>query len=75
MRLTAPACIALWNTSRGAAITCVSQPHAERMLRVAAQPGVKRRRPGFWRYDRKRLIPEQLAGCFAAAGSNPRLRR
>jgi len=42
-------------------ITSVSQPHAERVLRVAAQLGVKRYRLGFWRYDRKRPIPDQLA--------------
>lgn len=41
-------------------ITNVHQPHAERVLRTAAQLGIKHYRIGFWRYDRHRSLQAQL---------------
>ena len=41
-------------------INSVDQPHTEAALRTAAQLGIKRYRMDYWKYDRKRSIPEQL---------------
>ncbi len=43
------------------AITSPAQPHAERVLRTAAQLGIRRYRPGYWKYDLNKPIPPQLA--------------
>jgi sugar phosphate isomerase/epimerase len=43
------------------AITSVSQPHAESLLRTAAGLGIKRYRLGFLHYAHDRPIPAQLA--------------
>lgn len=42
------------------AITSISQPHAEQLLRAAAKLGIRRYRLGFWQYDSRRSIPDQL---------------
>lgn len=47
------------------AITSVKQLHTERVLRTAAQLGIKRYRIGFWRYDKARAPQAQLAEIAA----------
>lgn len=47
------------------AITSVKQPHTERVLRTAAQLGIKRYRIGSWRYDKARPPQAQLAEIAA----------
>lgn len=47
------------------AITSVRQPHTERVLRTAAQLGIKRYRIGFWRYDQARAPQAQWAEIAA----------
>ncbi|MCI0540421.1 MAG: sugar phosphate isomerase/epimerase [Verrucomicrobiales bacterium] len=42
------------------AITSVSQPHTEQLLRTAAKLGVRRYRLGSWKYDGGKSIPDQL---------------
>lgn len=41
-------------------IKSADDPHAEASLRTAAKLGIKRYRMEYWKYDRKRSIPEQL---------------
>jgi len=43
------------------AITSVSQPHTEQLLRAAAKLGIRRYRLGFLKYDLARSIADQLA--------------
>ena len=43
------------------AITSVSQPHTEQLLRTAAKLGIRRYRLGFLKYDLARSIADQLA--------------
>jgi hypothetical protein len=47
------------------AITDVSQPHTERLLRTAAALGIRRYRLGFWKYDLAKPIPDQTAETSA----------
>jgi sugar phosphate isomerase/epimerase len=47
------------------AITSVAQPHTEQLLRTAAKLGIRRYRLGFWKYDRRKPIPEQLVEVAA----------
>ena len=42
------------------AITSVSQPHTEQLLRTAAKLGIRRYRLGFLKYDMARSIADQL---------------
>jgi len=42
------------------AITSVSQPHTEQLLRTAAKLGIRRYRLGFWKYDLAKPIPDQV---------------
>jgi sugar phosphate isomerase/epimerase len=42
------------------AITGVSQPHTEQLLRTAAKLGIRRYRLGFWKYNLARPIPDQV---------------
>jgi sugar phosphate isomerase/epimerase len=42
------------------AITDVSQPHTEQLLRTAAKLGIRRYRLGFWKYNLARPIPDQV---------------
>jgi sugar phosphate isomerase/epimerase len=42
------------------AITNVSQPHTEQLLRTAAKLGIRRYRLGFWKYDSRKSVPDQL---------------
>lgn len=48
------------------AIISARQPHAESLLRLAARLGIRRYRLGFFRYDLKRPIPDQLKEIGAA---------
>lgn len=41
-------------------IKSAGEPHAESTLRAAAALGIGRYRMNYWKYDRKRSIPEQL---------------
>src|SRR5688572_11214986 len=41
-------------------ITSVSEPHTEKVLRTAANLGIRRYRLGFLKYDRVKSIPDQL---------------
>lgn len=43
------------------AITSISEPHVEQLLRTAAKLGIRRYRLGFLKYDLARSIPEQVA--------------
>jgi len=47
------------------AITDVSQPHTEQLLRTAAALGIRRYRLGFWKYDLAKPIPDQIAEIAA----------
>ncbi len=42
-------------------IKSVDGPHTEALLRLAAKLGIRRYRTDYWKYDRSRPIPEQLA--------------
>lgn len=42
------------------AITSISEPHAEQLLRTAAKLGIRRYRLGFLKYDLAQSIPEQV---------------
>ena len=47
-------------TMMATAVTSVSQPHTEPLLRTAAKLGIRRYRLGFLKYDLARSIPDQL---------------
>jgi sugar phosphate isomerase/epimerase len=47
------------------AITGVSQPHTEQLLRTAAKLGIRRYRLGFWKYDLAKPIPGQVTEIAA----------
>ena len=56
------------------AITAVSQPHTEQVLRTAAKLGVRRYRLGFLKYDMTRSIADQLTEIGARLRANTPLR-
>lgn len=47
------------------AITSVSQPHTEQLLRTAAKLGIRRYRLGFWKYNLTKPIPDQVTEIAA----------